>query len=231
MKLLRFAKELQNAGISDCYINEAIHCIRRDNFVELLKLKFALLIMQRFNLNAKLIREVNKSIFIDLLDYFLMNGGDLITQYYIVSDNALGHWAMYVRVQVSSDKSIVVKAHLLCCAGKHISHLRHTIRARNGGKFDEATEYIYPDLLLNADFNQTMQNCRVQWNDIAVTMDDEAFKPYGQLTNNCQQWVERVCMRLELDHRSPLINDAQARSYRQTESTTPETTKSVCIIL
>ena len=212
--LLPFAEELQAYGLNDSFIDEAITCIKRDNQISLMKLKTALNIMQKFDLNPKLIREVNKSIFIDLIDYYR---GGMIKSYYVFG-SPLEHWSMYVRVKTGNE-SILLRVHLLADSGERVEHLELTIKARNGGIFNPATLYIYPEIYINTVFRcgGIMQECNIPWNDfiIAVTMDNEAFKPYNSLFNNCQQWIERVCKRLQLAHKVPLIRDNTATSYRQ----------------
>ncbi len=201
--LQRLGNEWAALGISDEIIYTACMILKRDDFVDYDKLTKALVIMKDMQLSPKLMNEVNKSIWIDLIDMFEQLVG------YSVKGSSVGHWSLIFK----TSSGVNVQAELIGEAG--LDHLEYTINARNG-YFTKDTVYIYPRLLVNVESKALLTDCRVPWNRflVAMAMDEQCYKVFDQFLNNCQQWCERICQHLQLDGRTPVISEKTAKSVR-----------------
>jgi hypothetical protein len=216
-----FVKRLRSMRVSEKYVHAAVLMLNRDDFLDTDVLQSVLVEADRLRLDPHLLNQVNKSIWLDACKLFTH-----ISQIR-VSSPKLGHWMLFLRAHhPSHPDGQIVMAELLAEKGGKLKHLRRTLEVRNGGTVDDEESYIYPRLILPADLptddghlGPWLSVERTAWKTFVVScmLDEQAFKPYGQVINNCQQWVERIAERCQwaLDA-TPFLSEASASGPRST---------------
>lgn len=194
----------------DTYIQAIMIMLSRDDTVSPAVVVAFVKAMIRLKLDPKLINAVNKSIWLSYSAKF-----DQVIGYQVVGAK-YEHWKIYLHCSNKHGRAIV---QLELFGQPPCSSFEYTLTAVNG-TISASELYIIPRALFHptppgSGFVWTA--CSVSWIDIwaSYVMDEQIFRPYNQLFNNCQQFIQRICDRtgLKLDT-LPAIPESYAHSTR-----------------
>lgn len=151
-----------------------------------------------------------------------------VTGYLVDAESTLfGHWVMYLRLE-SSDNSIHhAKMDLKCHKLTDNSPYFGRIFAANYGEVRVGNTYILTNFSVDSRLAETpppYNTCNVPWTDMWVSygLDEQHFKPYNQICNNCRQFLQRVCRRVDLSVESDILDENLANKLRS-ETYSPQT--------
>lgn len=212
-----------DGSLKNEYIDAAKIMINKDDFLDIPQMYKVMLECQRLSLNPILFDQINKSIWLDTTKLF-----DKVKQYKIICPT-FKHW----KIIIITDKNVICQAELFAQTFKFNNEkkeykdtykenmaiqIENAIKKRNGS-YNKDYEYIYPRLLLNIESNIANNDennkypyvkCNINWITFVVSMmmDEQAYIKYNQYSNNCQQWIERICQRCSINvSKTPIMSD------------------------
>lgn len=143
-----------------------------------------------------------------------------VTGYVVDEENVLlGHWTMYLRLESSSNDIHHAKMELKCHELTDDSPYYEHISYANNQAVEAGSYYILTNFSVDSRLTDTPRylSCNVQWTDMWVSygLDEQHFKPYNKVYNNCRQFVQRVCRRVCLSVTSnPIVDEKLANKLR-----------------
>eukprot|EP00602_Paraphysomonas_sp_CaronLab_P006974 CAMPEP_0185024014 /NCGR_PEP_ID=MMETSP1103-20130426/6886_1 /TAXON_ID=36769 /ORGANISM="Paraphysomonas bandaiensis, Strain Caron Lab Isolate" /LENGTH=262 /DNA_ID=CAMNT_0027556849 /DNA_START=121 /DNA_END=906 /DNA_ORIENTATION=+ len=149
--------------------------------------------MQSMKLSPVLAVIKRKEIWVDMARAYSHVDG------YYIEGNCLSHWSLYLRLR-TKDGNKVFHGKIELLGEKMCDDNTFYDSVKNvNGRVNMKTRYIVTR------FNQGImdknyKDCNVPWIKMwtSYLMDSEHFKPYDADINNCHQFIQRVCRRVEL---------------------------------
>jgi len=198
---------MRNEGFKEEFIKVYRHILSIDDFIDPSHLYQVVKIAKDKNLDVVILLQINKGLWMDFAFAFPK------AVKYAIQNPMLGHWIIWFET-----KNIIVQFELLKQLKKDCKEFFMTIKARNGREMKDQEEVIIPRVLANVvKPSIKFAPCDILWEQIVTTvmLDHQAFKTYDKYLNNCQQWVERICKRNNIECCVSAIPDTTADTLRE----------------